>query len=63
MVCPKDAHSPKQLGEEGWPRGWEMESTRQAEGQVRQDLGGRGLEFDLRGKRPLCWGGGGPGRR
>lgn len=29
-----------------------MESTRQAEGQVRQDLGGRGLEFDLRVKGP-----------
>lgn len=55
LVCPKDAHSPTAGGGgAGW--GWEMESKRQAEDQVRQDPGGRGLEFDLQCKRSPCRG-------
>ena len=55
LVCPKDAHSPTAGGGgPGW--GGEMESKRQAEGQVRQDPGGRGLEFDLQCKRSPCRG-------
>ena len=38
-----------------------MASKRQAEGQVRQDPGGHGLEFNLWCKRPLRRGEGGQG--
>ena len=47
--------TPQEVGEEARGGGGRW-SQRQAEGQARQDPGGRGLEFDLQCERSPCRG-------